>query len=84
MMDVVYKIILTMCNISILVFNQSKPVLRILHKKVYNKMYQFVFFQVVAKPAVRVTAGPSSHLVKMEIDEQTAQKRKRDDDDYET
>ncbi|CAH0589291.1 unnamed protein product [Chrysodeixis includens] len=40
--------------------------------------------KVVAKPAVRVTAGPSSHLVKMEIDEQTAQKRKREDDDYET
>ncbi|KPJ12838.1 hypothetical protein RR48_10468 [Papilio machaon] len=39
--------------------------------------------KVVAKPAVRVTAGPSSQgPLKMEIDEPGAQKRKRDDDDY--
>ncbi|XP_059057699.1 transcription initiation factor TFIID subunit 9 [Achroia grisella] len=41
--------------------------------------------KVIAKPAVRVTAGPSSQApVKMEVDEQqqTAQKRKREDDDY--
>ncbi|KAM3957522.1 TBP-associated factor 9 [Aphomia sociella] len=39
--------------------------------------------KVVAKPAVRVTAGPSSQgPVKMEVDEPTAQKRKRDDDEY--
>ncbi|XP_072944678.1 transcription initiation factor TFIID subunit 9 [Epargyreus clarus] len=39
--------------------------------------------KVVAKPAVRVTAGPSSQTqVKMEVDEMGAQKRKRDDDDY--
>ncbi|CAH2232384.1 transcription initiation factor TFIID subunit 9 [Pararge aegeria] len=37
--------------------------------------------KVVAKPAVRVTAGPSAHPVKMEIDE-VSLKRKRDDDDY--
>ncbi|CAH0720565.1 unnamed protein product, partial [Brenthis ino] len=38
--------------------------------------------KVVAKPAVRVTAGPSSQgPVKMELDE-VSQKRKRDDDDY--
>ncbi|XP_026321666.1 transcription initiation factor TFIID subunit 9 [Hyposmocoma kahamanoa] len=36
--------------------------------------------KVVAKPAVRVTAGPSSHI-KMEVDEPSgAQKRKREDD----
>ncbi|KAJ8712046.1 hypothetical protein PYW07_004888 [Mythimna separata] len=41
--------------------------------------------KVVAKPAVRVTAGPSAHTaVKMELDEQAAQKRKREDDDYDT
>ncbi|XP_028172390.1 transcription initiation factor TFIID subunit 9 [Ostrinia nubilalis] len=40
--------------------------------------------KVVAKPAVRVTAGPSAQgPVKMEVDDQTgAQKRKREDDDY--
>ncbi|XP_035443875.1 transcription initiation factor TFIID subunit 9 [Spodoptera frugiperda] len=39
--------------------------------------------KVVAKPAVRVTAGPSAHTsVKMELDE-GPQKRKREDDDYE-
>ncbi|KAL0821433.1 hypothetical protein ABMA28_004911 [Loxostege sticticalis] len=40
--------------------------------------------KVVAKPAVRVTAGPSTQgPIKMEVDDQTgAQKRKRDDDDY--
>ncbi|CAG9788497.1 unnamed protein product [Diatraea saccharalis] len=39
--------------------------------------------KVVAKPAVRVTAGPSSQgPVKMEVDDQTTQKRKREDDDY--
>ncbi|XP_049876181.1 transcription initiation factor TFIID subunit 9 [Pectinophora gossypiella] len=37
--------------------------------------------KVVAKPAVRVTAGPSSQ-VKMEVDEQGGMKRKREDDDY--
>ncbi|XP_023935563.2 transcription initiation factor TFIID subunit 9 [Bicyclus anynana] len=37
--------------------------------------------KVVAKPAVRVTAGPSAHPVKMEVDE-VSQKRKREDDDY--
>ncbi|KAI5634902.1 transcription initiation factor IID, 31kD subunit domain-containing protein [Phthorimaea operculella] len=36
--------------------------------------------KVVAKPAVRVTAGPSQ--VKMEVDETTSMKRKREDDDY--
>ncbi|XP_053610802.1 transcription initiation factor TFIID subunit 9 [Plodia interpunctella] len=40
--------------------------------------------KVVAKPAVRVTAGPSaSGPVKMEVDDHTtAQKRKREEDDY--
>ncbi|XP_031764600.1 transcription initiation factor TFIID subunit 9 [Galleria mellonella] len=39
--------------------------------------------KVIAKPAVRVTAGPSSQApVKMEVDEQSVQKRKREDDDY--
>ncbi|XP_060804815.1 transcription initiation factor TFIID subunit 9 [Amyelois transitella] len=38
--------------------------------------------KVVAKPAVRVTAGPPAGPVKMEVDEQHAQKRKREDDDY--
>ncbi|OWR45289.1 Transcription initiation factor TFIID subunit 9 [Danaus plexippus plexippus] len=38
--------------------------------------------KVVAKPAVRVTAGPSSQgPVKMEVDE-VSHKRKRDEDDY--
>lgn len=38
--------------------------------------------KVVAKPAVRVTAGPSAQMpVKMEIDDHTSQKRKRDDDE---
>ncbi|VVC95844.1 transcription initiation factor TFIID subunit 9 [Leptidea sinapis] len=38
--------------------------------------------KVVAKPAVRVTAGPSHHNpVKMELDE-TSHKRKREDDEY--
>ncbi|KAJ0174872.1 hypothetical protein K1T71_009980 [Dendrolimus kikuchii] len=37
----------------------------------------------VVKPAVRVTAGPSAQgPVKMESDESTVLKRKRDDDDY--
>ncbi|XP_075980583.1 TBP-associated factor 9 [Anticarsia gemmatalis] len=41
--------------------------------------------KVVAKPAVRVTAGPSTQMpVKMEVDDQTSQKRKREDDDYDT
>ncbi|XP_047032059.1 transcription initiation factor TFIID subunit 9 [Helicoverpa zea] len=41
--------------------------------------------KVVAKPAVRVTAGPSAHTpVKMELDDPVSQKRKREDDDYET
>ncbi|XP_068617878.1 transcription initiation factor TFIID subunit 9 [Battus philenor] len=39
--------------------------------------------KVVAKPAVRVTAGPSSQApIKMEVDEMGAQKRKREEDDY--
>lgn len=38
---------------------------------------------MVAKPAVRVTAGPSASqgTVKMEVDE-VSQKRKREEDDY--
>ncbi|KAG7312509.1 hypothetical protein JYU34_002030 [Plutella xylostella] len=39
--------------------------------------------KVVAKPAVRVTSGPSpSTSVKMEVDDLGALKRKREDDDY--
>ncbi|KAL4714373.1 hypothetical protein ACJJTC_009725 [Scirpophaga incertulas] len=39
--------------------------------------------KVVAKPAVRVTAGPSAQpTIKMEVDDQTTLKRKREDDDY--
>ncbi|GBP18059.1 Transcription initiation factor TFIID subunit 9 [Eumeta japonica] len=43
--------------------------------------------KVVAKPAVRVTSGPGpTHVtpVKMEIDTESAKKRKREDDDYDT
>lgn len=52
---------------------------------VYLFLKNQFYLQVVAKPAVRVTAGPSAHTsVKMELDEQVSQKRKRDDDDYDT
>lgn len=37
--------------------------------------------QIVAKPAVRVTAGPSPQI-KMDVDDHSSLKRKREEDDY--
>ncbi|CAB3230244.1 unnamed protein product [Arctia plantaginis] len=61
------------------IVNVNTPKLTVVPKPVLK----FTSSKVVAKPAVRVTAGPSAQMpLKMEIDEQISQKRKREDDDY--
>ncbi|KAF9805931.1 hypothetical protein SFRURICE_004143 [Spodoptera frugiperda] len=63
--------------------HSSKPQPNVVVKRLWVLCNVVHPLLVVAKPAVRVTAGPSAHTsVKMELDE-GPQKRKREDDDYE-